>query len=160
MVLYGGPGTDDPGPITYPRIMPKSVLQKAYGLKSDQIACPAWLDDYSAGNSVFFTITATMPPDTTVDQFQLMLQNLLAECFYLAAHHEMKEFPGFKLVVAAGGSKLKEDGQEDAGAPPDGPIRNGSNGFPIRKGRFAWSQDDASPWDLRHDPIEPQGIHG
>lgn len=42
-----------------------------------------------------------------------MLQNLLKERFQLTLHHEIVQFSGYALVVAKGGSKLKESG----GAP-------------------------------------------
>jgi uncharacterized protein (TIGR03435 family) len=45
-----------------------------------------------------------------------MLLNLLKERFHLTFHREKKEFDMYTLVVAKGGSKLKE------AAPPDGPL--------------------------------------
>jgi uncharacterized protein (TIGR03435 family) len=54
-----------------------------------------------------YTISATFPPDTTLAQFQLMLQNLLAERFHLALHHETRASPGYDLVILPGGTKLK-----------------------------------------------------
>ncbi len=49
-----------------------------------------------------------MPPDTTKQQFCLMLQNLLSQRFKMAIHRETKGFPGYALVVAKNGPKLKE----------------------------------------------------
>jgi uncharacterized protein (TIGR03435 family) len=46
-----------------------------------------------------------------------MLQNLLAERFKLALHHETKELPMYALVVGKGGPKLKEAAEEDAATP-------------------------------------------
>ena len=63
---------------------------------------PKWLD------SERFDIVAKIPKGTTKEQFQLMLQNLLAERFKLTVHHETKELPKYALVVAKGGPKLKE----------------------------------------------------
>ena len=48
-----------------------------------------------------------------------MLQNLLAERFHLVVHHETRNCPGYELVVAKGGPKLKEaipDPQANAAA--------------------------------------------
>jgi uncharacterized protein (TIGR03435 family) len=99
----GGPGTNDPGRIHYPRISLKALLVKAYDVKFPyQIEGPAWLD------TELFEIDATMPPDTTKQQFCLMLQNLLSQRFKMAIHRETKGFPGYALVVAKNGPKLKE----------------------------------------------------
>src|ERR1700704_5899707 len=74
MVMFrgpsGGPGSKDPGRIDYPNMSLKNLLMNAYDVKSFQITGPAWLD------SERFDITATLPPDTTKDQFRVMLQNL------------------------------------------------------------------------------------
>jgi uncharacterized protein (TIGR03435 family) len=111
--------------------MLKVVLMKAYDLRLDQISGPAWMDDYSLGDSNHFAITATMPPDTTPERFRLMLQNLLAERLHLAVHHETREFPGYELVVAPGGPKLRDAAPEDAGARR--PVaRFDAKGFPLR----------------------------
>jgi uncharacterized protein (TIGR03435 family) len=42
-----------------------------------------------------------------------MLQEFLADRFHLKVHHEIKELPVYALVVAKGGSKLKESKLED-----------------------------------------------
>ena len=126
----GGPGTKDPGRINYPYMTLKSLLTTAYDVKSFQISGPAWLDTER------FDVTATLPPDTTKEQFRIMLQNLLAERFKLAVHKESKEMPVYSLIVAKGGPKLKEaaplpDGDgPSAPPPPSGPPKIGPDGFP------------------------------
>jgi uncharacterized protein (TIGR03435 family) len=113
--------------------MPKIALMRAYGVKNDQISGPPWLDD-SDVNCI--TIAATMSPDTTTENFQLMLQNLLVERFHLVVRHELKDFPGYELVVPSGGPKLKEAAPEDnvGDAPrPFGPPGKDGNGFPVRR---------------------------
>src|ERR1700722_476292 len=62
----GGPGTKDPGRIRYPYMSMKNLLMTAYDMKSFQIVGPAWLDTER------FEIDATMPPDTTKEQFHAM----------------------------------------------------------------------------------------
>jgi uncharacterized protein (TIGR03435 family) len=52
----------------------------------------------------------------------LMLQELLADRFHLKVHHEIKELPVYALVVAKGGSKLKESKLED---PSQGRLEDG-----------------------------------
>jgi uncharacterized protein (TIGR03435 family) len=99
----GGPGTNDPGRIRYPRISLKELLVKAYELKFPyQLEGPGWLD------SELFEIDSTMPADTTKQQFCLMLQDLLTQRFKLAIHRTTKEFPGYALVVDKNGLKFAE----------------------------------------------------
>jgi uncharacterized protein (TIGR03435 family) len=131
----GGPGTKDPGRISYPFMSLKNLLMIAYDVKNYQIQGPTWLD------SERFDITATMPPDTTKEQFHIMLQNLLAERFKLALHKEKKELPMYSLVVAKGAPKMKEsvatappggDGEGPGMPPPPlGPPKIGPDGFPV-----------------------------
>jgi uncharacterized protein (TIGR03435 family) len=79
-----------------------------------------------------YEINAIMPPTTTKEQFQSMLRNLLAERFHLRVHHETRNFPGYDLVVAKGGPKLKEVTPDPNPAPiPPGPSVMGNDDFPI-----------------------------
>src|SRR5262249_52493741 len=127
----GGPGTKDPRRINYPFMSLKQLLTIAYDVKNHQISGPSWLDTER------FDITATMPPDTTKEQFRIMLQNLLAERFKMTVHREKKELPMYSLVVAKTG-KLKEsvsvtavDPDAPMPPPPMGPPKMGPDGFPI-----------------------------
>ncbi len=128
----GGPGTSDPGRITFGRTTLMPLLAKAYGVQADQISGPAWVSDFMGPN--LYSITATMSPDTTNEQFQMMLQNLLTERFQMQIHHETRNFPGYELTVAPGGPKLKATAQADTSAPaaPTMPKFNpdGSFNFP------------------------------
>jgi uncharacterized protein (TIGR03435 family) len=130
----GGPGTKDPGRIRYPFVSLRDLLVRAYDVKAYQITGPAWLDTER------YEVNATMPPDTTMEQFRTMLQNLLAERFKLTMHRETKELPMYSLVVAKNGPKMKESGEAppvkegDADAPPP-PLPSqpkiGPDGFPM-----------------------------
>jgi uncharacterized protein (TIGR03435 family) len=129
----GGPGTSDPGRITFGRTTLMLLLAKAYGLPADQISGPAWMSDFTGPNQ--YSITATMSPDTTMEQFRLMLQNLLVERFQVKLHHETRNFPGYELVVAPGGPKLQETAQGSATGEPAAPAMpkfkpDGSFNFP------------------------------
>ena len=131
----GGPGTKEPGRIHYPYMSLKNILMSAYDVKNFQIVGPGWLDTER------FDITATMPPDTTKEQFRAMLQNLLAERFKMTIHRETKELPMYSLMVAKGGPKMQEAAavpapKEDGDAPPPpAPLpmqpKMGPDGFPI-----------------------------
>jgi uncharacterized protein (TIGR03435 family) len=130
VAVQGGPGTKDPGRFNISYGQPlKPLIAKAWDVPVDQIAGPAWLDDVP-GN--LYTITATMSPNTTREQFLLMLQNLLAERFHLAVHSETRDFPGYALVVAADKSKLKEwTPDPNAAQPPAaGNMTPDEQGFP------------------------------
>jgi uncharacterized protein (TIGR03435 family) len=104
--ITGGPGTSDPGHFRAPRISLIFLLSRAFSVGIDQITGPAWLRDVASANN--YTVVATMPPDTTKEQFQKMLQNLLVERFHLLFHPETRSFPGYQLVIDKGGPKFKE----------------------------------------------------
>jgi uncharacterized protein (TIGR03435 family) len=132
----GGPGSKDPGRIRYPFMSLKDLITRAYDVKPFQVTGPVWLDTER------FDITATMPAETTKEQFRVMLQNLLAERFKLTVHHETKELPMYSLVVLKGGPKMTEsapvappketdgDPTPPPALPPGGP-KMGPDGFPI-----------------------------
>jgi len=122
--MRGGPGTDDPGRISWPRINLSSLLMQAYDVEADQISGPAWINDPSYS----WAVDATMPANTTKDQFRAMLQDLLAERFHLKLHHEARAHPGYELHVAPGGPKLKP-WVPSADAAPFKPGID-ANGFP------------------------------
>ncbi|HTB14781.1 MAG TPA: TIGR03435 family protein [Bryobacteraceae bacterium] len=97
----GGPGTNDPGRIHYPLVSLKGLLTRAYEAYFE-IKGPGWLDTEAV------EVEATMPPETTKEQFREMLANLIEDRFKLKYHVETKEIAGYSLVVAKGGLKLKE----------------------------------------------------
>jgi uncharacterized protein (TIGR03435 family) len=137
----GGPGTKDPGRIKYPYTSLKTLLMNAYDVKVFQISGPGWLD------SQRFDVEATMPPETTKEQFKVMLQNLLADRFKVTIHRETKELPMYTLTVGKNGHKLKPS--EEAPPPAEGAdppalpainpgqIKFGPDGFPILPGMGA-----------------------
>src|SRR5882724_6411524 len=102
----GGPGTPDPGLWKCQNLSLSNMVTNAYNLKYYEITAPAWM------NEVRFDITAKIPEGTTKEQFLLMRQNLLDERFKLMFHREKKEVPGYELVVAKNGPKLKEAVEE------------------------------------------------
>ena len=138
MGCRGGPGTPDPGRFTCNNVNLSMLMSRAYGVQSYQIASPDWF------NSERFDLTAKVPDGATKEQFNQMLQNLLAERFQVKLHRETKELPIFGLMVGKGGSKMKPseeippaaDGAKEVG-PGDGPPPPpGPGGFPqLPKGR-------------------------
>jgi len=96
------PTTTDERRMSFTRVTLATLLMTAFGLSTDQISGPGWL------NSDKFTVIANIPAGTNAERTKLMLRNLLVERFKLALHLESKDFPLYALVVAKGGSKLKE----------------------------------------------------
>jgi uncharacterized protein (TIGR03435 family) len=125
----GGPGTSDPGRVTMTQMSLRQLIVKAWGLRGDDLTVPAWMSQPTD----FFTMTATMPADTSKERFQEMLQNLLIERFQVKLHHETRNFPGYELVVAEGGPKLRATAQEpNAEASDDISFRGfDADRFPI-----------------------------
>lgn len=134
----------------------KELIATAYGVKSFQITGPDWLNDLT----LRFDIVAKMPEGATVAQAPEMLRTLLEERFKLTLHRETKEHPVMALVVAKGGSKLKESAPDptqdfDENTPlkpgetemstPQGPVRmtvdakNGGSVVNMGK-RGVWTQ--------------------
>jgi uncharacterized protein (TIGR03435 family) len=137
--MRGGPGSSDPGQITYTNVTVKNVLVNAYGVKSFQISGPGWLD------SERYDIVAKLPRGATKAEFMAMLQNLLAERFKLTLHRETKDLPMYALVVAKNGPKLKVSVDDAATAKAGGSaatmgrVTVGKDGFPVLPGRGAAS---------------------
>jgi uncharacterized protein (TIGR03435 family) len=127
--MRGGPGTSDPGQISYNNVSLMSVLRIAYGAYFYQIDGPSWLGISG------YDINAKITPGTTKEQFNQMLMNLLAERFNLKLHHESRDVQGFELVAARNGSKLKESTMTDSSnsdVPQSGPqaTKTDASGFP------------------------------
>ena len=94
---------ETPGLVRIEDLPLKVVIGIAYGVKGFSAQKgPRWLGD------VRVDIDAKPPAAYTHAQLQPLLRNLLADRFKLAVHHESKEVPAFALVVAKGGSKLRE----------------------------------------------------
>ena len=54
---------------------------RAYDVELDQIIGPAWIMENMGPN--LYQADATMPPNTTKAEYQLMMQQLLRERFHL-----------------------------------------------------------------------------
>jgi uncharacterized protein (TIGR03435 family) len=117
----GGPGTPDPGQISWSYAPLKSMLMTAYDVKPYQISGPAWMA------AERYDVIVKVPRGATKEQVTIMWQNLLAERFGMVVHHESREFQVEELVVAKGGSKLKETAEDLTVPLPEGPpkLKNG-----------------------------------
>ena len=99
--FVGGPGSGDPGRITFTGVTLKNLRARAYGLKPSQISGPGWLE------SEHYDVLATLPPGTNAAKFSLMLQKLLTNRFQITSRRETRQLPVYNLTVAPGGPRLR-----------------------------------------------------
>lgn len=128
----GGPGSKDPGMYRCTNMSLSNLITSAYGIAHYQLSGPDWM------MGQMFEIAAKIPEGTSKDDFKLMLQNMLADRFKLAAHHETRDMAKYELVAAKGGPKLKESVDRptapDAPPPnpgPPGPPKRDAEGYPV-----------------------------
>ena len=109
-----------------------------------------------------FLIIATIPEGATREQFHQMLQNLLAERFKLSVHHETREMETLRLVVAAGGSKLKPYVEgEPAVVEDEKSLRNRAPGVYYRvQGRTMADFVDLMSGQLGKPVVDATGLTG
>jgi bla regulator protein blaR1 len=124
-----GPSNKDPGRFTAHVTLLNLVLI-AYDIPLYRMAEP------DERFNTLVDIQAKMPVDTTREQFNVMLQNLLADRLGLKVHWTSKEIEMYALVVAKGGPKFKLAAPDSPQASDDAskngnPNRVGPNGFPI-----------------------------
>jgi uncharacterized protein (TIGR03435 family) len=128
--MRGGPGTNDPGQISWNYATLQDVLLKAYDVMEYQVSGPPWL------GSEHYDITAKVPAGTSAEQFRLMLQNLLSERFHLKLHRETREGTVYELTVGKNGPKFKPSAPEpasaaapEADAAPPMSLKTGADGI-------------------------------
>lgn len=132
--MNGGPGTSDPGRITYSGVPLQMVIANAFDIKNYQLSGP------EAVLSERFDITAKVPAGATKEEARIMMQNLLADRFKMTFHREKKEMASYVLTVGSKGSKLQavdapppDDPNNPPPSPPGrmtGPPKMGKDGFP------------------------------
>ena len=131
-MTIGGPGTKDPGRIRYSNTSLRTILLLAYGVDNFQIEGPGWMETER------FDIDATMPAETTKEQFGEMLRNLLVERFKIVTHRTTRLLPAYTLVVARTGLKMAQsvpaavvpEGGASAAAVAPGQFDHDRDGFP------------------------------
>ena len=101
----GGTIRPSKGQIALENVTLWKALGFAYGIGEDKdyaITGPGWL------KTERYDILGKIPPGTTFDHMQRMLQATLTERFQLALHRETREMPIYALLVARDGLKIKE----------------------------------------------------
>lgn len=145
----GGPGTDDPGRITWSGVNLRTLLMTAYDVKSYQITGPDWID------SERYEIAVKVPAAATKEQVNVMWQNLLAERFAVRLHHTSKVLAAFEMEAVKGHVKLQETTLLDEKAVTSevpGPITAGA----VTAGRVP-DVDGKGPF-LGPPPLDKNGI--
>ena len=96
------------------------IVTPSWVLKVPNCCGPAGkpLDGPSWINEACYDLAAKLPPGATRDDVRLMVQNLLADRFHLAAHRETRTIPTYTLVVVPGGPKLKRSEIQPASSGP------------------------------------------
>jgi uncharacterized protein (TIGR03435 family) len=124
----------DPGRFTATNMSLPNLITMAYAIPHYRLSAPQEL------NMLRFNIEARMPVETTKEQFEEMLRNLLAERFGLKVHRENRPMETYELVVAKNGPKLKdaapdkpaEESNDASRRPgPPGPPQKNAEGYPI-----------------------------
>lgn len=93
----------DPERATFTNYTLRNLIGSAYHLQSGQLAGgPVWL-----GSDTWDIEAKTERPTTTLQKVE-MLQPLLADRFHLKVHWETRELAEYSIVIAKGGSKLRE----------------------------------------------------
>jgi uncharacterized protein (TIGR03435 family) len=110
--------------------------------------------DRGLGQAPYYNIDARMPVGTTTDQIHTMLQNLLVEPFKMTIHRETRETDAYRLIIANGGSKLKEvePAKGNVVLPPSPPTQRDADGWmiaPRRAGVFVDNRSDRSRWTFQ-----------
>jgi uncharacterized protein (TIGR03435 family) len=124
----------DPDGLTMTHSQITGLICQAYGVSNFQLSgVPDWV------SSELFDLQAKMDEETmnavhalSPEQAKLARQHMmlamLTDRFKLAVHHETKQFPIYKLVVAKGGAKLHE-------TKPDEESANGSKEADSKPGK-------------------------
>lgn len=123
----GGPGTSDPGMFSCRNCSLYWILADAYPIHGYDFSGPDWLQGER------FDFVARIPAGATREEFQKMLQDLLAERFKLSVHRENRPMQVYELTVAKNGPKVKkgvpkEPSGEDSAS---GPLKRDADGFPV-----------------------------
>jgi uncharacterized protein (TIGR03435 family) len=95
-----------------------------------------------------------VPAGTTKEQFQRMLQNLLAERLKLKLHHEQKEMATFELTIGKKGLNMKTSPSDALTAQDDPPWaipqytigQDGCPVFPVGRGGLTEGRNGCYRW--------------
>jgi uncharacterized protein (TIGR03435 family) len=116
----------------------KALIGYAYRVRDYQIiGGPSWINydlwqiqAKAEEGTVGVRRSRTFADAMKVDTVALMVQSLLEDRFQLKLHHEMREIPGYELIVAKGGPKIRL-ADDQSPLPNEGaPAPSFLNGLP------------------------------
>ena len=138
-------GSVDPGRIHSVATL-REFVATAYEVREVQIVGPPWIETDR------FVLDATMPPETTRDQWLAMLRNLLADRFRLTIRHETRNLPTYVLLLAKGGTRMKESPEQASS------IRNVTVGSRVTITAQSATMADLAAYLTRHldGPVEDE----
>jgi uncharacterized protein (TIGR03435 family) len=90
--------------VQFRRTTVANLLQLALGVRAFQIVGPAWI------TADRFDLAASFPPNSTTEQFNTMLVDLLVERFAMRSHHENRPYARYRLSVGKSGVKMRKPG--------------------------------------------------
>jgi uncharacterized protein (TIGR03435 family) len=102
------------GRVSLKNMSVRAIIQTAYKVKESQITGPTWIDNTR------YTVEAKADSRAEDKELMLMMQTLLADRFKLVIHREQKMVPGYGLVVAKGGLKVKPSEGEGSSSHGEG----------------------------------------
>ena len=127
-IIDGGPGSKDPGRARFINVTLQVLMTRAFDIKLYQIKGPEWLGIER------YDVTAIVPQNATIEEFRLMLQNLLGDRFHLKYRHESRAVKGYDILVSRGGSKLRVSSKSAIADDSDkvsSAVKRDPQGFPI-----------------------------
>jgi len=141
-----------------------TILHSAFGLQDDRIlGAPVWT------KSKHYDLEAKVRPEDvpdleklTDDQRRMMLCPLLKERFGMKFHHEQRSLPVFALIVAPGGSKLRQtepNPHTSDGEPLPHILRTGAGNFNSEGSPVAFLVDTLSK-QLDRTILDETGLTG
>ncbi len=130
----------------------RQLIREAYSLNDNQIdGGPKWMD------ADRFDINARAAGPAEGDEIMTMLQTLLADRFKLGFHKETRSLPGYALVVAKSGMKIRP---ADAGESHVGRHSNSEHtSMEVEHAKIA-DVADALSRSLRAPVIDETGVTG
>jgi uncharacterized protein (TIGR03435 family) len=153
----GGPGTPSPTFWTGVNWSLNLLIVRGWGLPQSQIAGPGSMEDAR------YDMTARVPPNTSPDDFNLMLRTLLTERVGLVVHHELREQPVYEMSIARSGLKMREATPLQEGEKARAYSGNGVDGGQRLVARMTRFSDIVTWWSkffLRAPVVDRTGLSG
>lgn len=123
-IFRGGPGTSNPTRATWTSYTMKNLIAFAFQVHEDEIV-------WSSANDTRYDILANVAPGASESQVPAMLQDLLSERFDLKVHRDLRSVPGFQVLIAKSGLKMKvSERQASQQSPLPTAVTLDRQGFP------------------------------